>query len=122
MCALSPQLIDQGEAASQNLAVHIHTLVPSLEQALYAAASSRVRPQLHASSGQRRRTPNNHLIVLQDVYLDRETLKDRLEMVAEWMLRDHLIRQRELQTDLGQLIQALGDVSMAAPRAIDADS
>ena len=66
--------------------------------------------------------PHNHLIVLQDVYLDRETLKDRLEMVAEWMLRDHLIRQRELQTDLGQLIQALGDVSMAAPRAIDADS
>lgn len=51
--------------------------------------------------------------------IDRDTLKIRLEMVAEWMLRDCLIRQRcaaEVQADLGQLVLALGDMSIATIR------
>ena len=55
--------------------------------------------------------------LLQDVYIDRDTLKDRLEMVAEWMLRDCLIRQRGVpEVDLGQLVLALGDMSIASIR------
>ncbi|CAK0777767.1 hypothetical protein CVIRNUC_004527 [Coccomyxa viridis] len=93
MCALSPQLIDQGEPARRKLASDIGKVVPGLEQALYGAATSR------------------------DVYIDRDTLKDRLEMVAEWMLRDCLIRQRGVpEVDLGQLALALGDMSIASIR------
>ncbi len=43
MCALSPQLIDQGEPARRKLASDIGKVVPGLEQALYGAATSRVR-------------------------------------------------------------------------------